>query len=312
MSKPEPLVGRWDTVRRVARADGAIGWLGDFTGSACVVGGHRRSTDVEVLVTGRDAKNRSLIGRGQLDLDDPASQILFETEPVLGLGSLGAFDENGVSYPCAVSAARETRLYYTGWMPTVNTPFQNHIGAAVLTEGGSFERISRAPVLDRTDADHLALGSCYVLADGDRWLMWYTSWLAWGERPGEPKHTYVIKVATSADGLVWDRADIVCIDIEQPGEHSISRPSVVKAGGVFHMWYCTRGDNYRLGYAVSGDGLRWTRHDELLQLGPLDTWDSDEQCYPHVFERGGRLWMLYCGNGFGREGLGLARFHPED
>ncbi len=28
--------------------------------------------------------------------------------------------------------------------------------------------------------------------------------------------------------------------------------------------------------------------------------------YPHVFEHRGARWMLYCGNGFGRTGFGLA------
>jgi hypothetical protein len=302
------MIGRWQTVGRVGRGDRSIEWVGDFTGSACVLPGDPTSPLVEILVTGRDKHNRSLIGRGSLDLADPTSQVHFEPEPSLGLGPLGAFDENGVSYPCAVRAGEQTRLYYTGWMPSVLTPFQNHIGAAVADGDGRFERISRAPILDRTDADHLSLGSCFVLAESDRWLMWYTSWVAWGDEPGAPKHTYVIKVATSHDGLSWDRPDLTCIDLEHRGEHSISRPSVIRAGGAYHMWYCTRGDVYRLGYAVSADALHWTRYDHLVDLGPLDVWNADEQCYPYVFERAGSLWMLYCGNGYGRDGLGLARF----
>ncbi|MDH3680294.1 MAG: hypothetical protein OEV40_10150 [Acidimicrobiia bacterium] len=308
MSGPEPLIGRWETVGRVAKGDASIGWLGDATGSACIGPGAPESTTVEVLVTGRDSLNRSLIGRGTLDLASETPRICFEPEPALGLGSLGAFDENGVSYPCAVDAGDSTRLYYTGWMPSVLTPFQNHLGAAKLAPDRTFERISRAPILERTDADYLSLGSCFVLREAGRWLMWYTSWLAWGERPEEPKHTYVIKTATSCDGLTWERPDVVCIDVERRGEHSICRPSVIVNDGGYHMWYCTRGDAYRLGYAVSADGVHWTRCDHLLEIGPLDDWDSGEQCYPHVFERAGELWMLYCGNGYGRGGLGLARF----
>ena len=265
MREAEPLRGHWEAVGRIARADETIDWLGAFTGSACVVPTDADSSVVELLITGRDLKNRSLIGRGTIDLDDRHPEVSFEAEPVLGLGSLGAFDENGVSYPCVVRADEEIRLYYTGWMPTVLTPFQNHIGAARLTGSGTFERISRAPLLDRTDGDHLSLGSCSVLREHDRWLMWYTSFLAWGEAPGEPKHTYTIKVATSDDGLRWDRDDLVCIEFEHTDEHSISRPTVIKADGHYHMWYSTRGGRYRLGYAVSGDGLRSTRRPGLVR-----------------------------------------------
>jgi hypothetical protein len=36
------------------------------------------------------------------------------------------------------------------------------------------------------------------------------------------------------------------------------------------------------------------------------TWDSDMQCYPHVFGCDGKTYLLYNGNAFGRDGFGLA------
>ena len=35
-------------------------------------------------------------------------------------------------------------------------------------------------------------------------------------------------------------------------------------------------------------------------------WDSEMVCYPHVFVHEGRKVMLYCGNGYGRSGFGMA------
>jgi len=73
------------------------------------------------------------------------------------------------------------------------------------------------------------------------------------------------------------------------------------------MWYCTFVGQYRIGYATSPDGFVWTRHDDGNWKGPEGSaWDGDEMAYPHVFRHGARLWMLYSGAGFGREGLGLA------
>ena len=312
MKRAEPLHGHWEAIGRVAHADGSIAWLHGFTGAACVIPDENRSPRVEVLVTGRDSENRSLIGRGVMELDEAEPRLRFDEHPVLGLGDLGAFDENGVSYPCVVTSNTEVRLYYTGWMPTVLTPFQNHIGLARLGESGGFERVSRAPILERTDADYLSMGSCFVRAELDEWRMWYTAFRGWGKRPEEPKHRYVIKLATSADGIAWTREDVVCVDLESPGEHSISRPSVILKDDTWHMWYCTRGDHYQLGYAVSTDARSWTRHDELVRVQPRHDWDADEQSYPHVFERCDEIWMLYCGNGYGRDGLGLARFVSDE
>jgi hypothetical protein len=137
--------------------------------------------------------------------------------------------------------------------------------------------------------------------------MWYTSFRQWGCAPDEPKHVYVIKYAESKDGVQWNRNGIVCIDRASLDEHSIGRPSVLRRDGLYHMWYSYRGAAYRIGYAWSDDGIRWTRRDDLagIDTGP-DAWDHESICYSHVFDWNGALYMLYCGNRYGRAGLGLA------
>lgn len=260
---------------------------------------------VDVFITGRDKQNRSIIGRGVLDLDHIDRGIQVEAEPVLEPGELGAFDENGVAYPCLVRTHRELWMYYVGWMPSALTPFQNHIGLARQADE-RFVRVSRAPVVPRTDADYLSLGSCFVMKEDDRWRMWYTAFTSWAAKPADPKHTYLIKYGESLDGINWTRNDVVCIVPTHSGEHSISRPSVVKINDTYHMWFCWKGDHYDLGYATSLDGVLWTRRDTDFTLD-RQSFDLIERCYPHVFRAGNGLYMLYSGNGYGREGLGLAR-----
>ena len=297
----------WEKLGRILAPDPRVPWMSTFTGSACAIpldGGPL----CDVYVTGRDDKNRSRIGKIRIDLEAPGKPPEIGSEPLLTLGDLGAFDENGTGYPCLVPRDGKISLYYVGWMPTVLTPYQAHIGLADLEPDGHFKRVSRAPVLERTDDDYLSLGSCYVLADDGLFRMWYTSYLGWGKSPGEPKHTYVIKYAESRDGLHWQRPGRICIGVEKEGEFAICRPSVLKTGGQYHMWYATRGEEYRIGYAISKDGLHWTRRDDLAGISVSGTgWDSKALTYPHVFESRGNLYMLYNGNEYGREGLGLAR-----
>ena len=108
---------------------------------------------------------------------------------------------------------------------------------------------------------------------------------------------------------VWRRPNVVCIDLAAPDEYSIGRPSVLARDGRYHMWYSYRGAQYRIGYAWSDDGVRWTRRDDLAGIDVSPTgWDSEAICYSHVFEWRDTLYMLYCGNEYGRGGLGLARF----
>jgi hypothetical protein len=64
---------------------------------------------------------------------------------------------------------------------------------------------------------------------------------------------------------------------------------------------------YRGGYAVSTDGISWSRYDELFGLECAATgWDSESIAYPYVLRIDNRLLMFYNGNGFGRTGFGLA------
>ena len=151
----------WKSHGRILPPDPATPWLSSCAGSAGTVS-EWDGDEGDVYVSGRDDKNRSLIGRIVLNVRDEPKVVHVDAEPVFRFGALGAFDENGVSYPSVEQQGDELRLYYSGWMPSVLTPFQNHIGLAIQRGNGVFERVSRAPILPRTDADHLWLGSMYV------------------------------------------------------------------------------------------------------------------------------------------------------
>ncbi len=258
-------------------------------------------------MAGRDDRNRSQIGTFEIDLGLLPHIQRLSDRPCLSFGDLGAFDENGVSYPWVVETSETVFLYYNGWMPSVLTPFQIHLGLAQGPREGPFTRVSRAPILERTNEDHLCIGSAGLLRELGTWRMWYTAFLRWGQSENEYKHYYVIKYAESSDGVHWHRDNITCIDFQSADEFSICRPSVLKLGDLYHMWFSYRGAKYRIGYAVSKDGIGWERRDDLAGIDVSeDGWDSDEICYPFVFRHGDSLYMLYCGNDYGRDGVGIA------
>ena len=82
---------------------------------------------------------------------------------------------------------------------------------------------------------------------------------------------------------------------------------MVNDNGDYKMWYSHRGSSYRIGYAVSPDGLTWQREDEEvgIDVSP-DGWDSEMIEYACIVDVGGRRHMLYNGNGFGETGIGHA------
>ena len=136
-------------------------------------------------------------------------------------------------------------------------------------------------------------------------------------RAPQPERTYKIGHAVSPDGVAWSREDGRRIIGDRLGpDESQALPSVIEIDGRYHMFFCYResvdfrtapGRGYRIGHAVSDDLRNWTRDDDCpLPAGAAGEWDSEMQCYPHVFESEGRVLLLYNGNGFGRFGFGAA------
>jgi hypothetical protein len=79
------------------------------------------------------------------------------------------------------------------------------------------------------------------------------------------------------------------------------------------MWFCSRGDRYRLGRARSPDGHDWTREGDAAVLCTApEPWEADMQAYPTVLHQEGRWWLFYNGNGYGATGFGMAEGISEE
>jgi len=266
------------------------------------------SQQFRLYVSARDEQGRAQIGCAVWDPDRTTPASWVSPTPALGVGELGSFDDNGVTSSCVVAEAGRRYLYYTGWTRGVTVPFYLFAGLAISDDDGrTFRRVSRAPILERNDVDPLLTASPYVLVENGRWRMWYVSATDWRMSNGAPRHYYHVRYAESRDGITWHRRGLVCIDFVHADEHAIARPCVMYDGGVYRMWYSWRGSRYRIGYAESLDGLKWTRLDDEagIDVSPAG-WDSEMVEYPFVLEHRGQLVMLYNGNGYGKTGCGLA------
>lgn len=261
-----------------------------------------------VYFASRDSLNRSHIGSVELDLARPHESGALSADPVLAPGPLGHFDDHGVYPGSLVESGGRLFMYYIGWNPGARPPlFYSSIGLAVSDDrGATFHRYQPHPLIARGPFDPCLVTSPCVINDGGRWLMWYVSGIRWEESAQGLRSYYHIKYAESADGVNWERNGRVAIDLAD-GELNIARPCVIKDRDCWRMWFSVgRGTGYRLGYAESADGLEWTRMDARVRVESSGAWDSEAQAYPWVFEHAGQRYMLYNGNGFGRDGFGLA------
>jgi len=251
---------------------------------------------------------------------DLRTVIKVAQQAVIPLGALGCFDEHGI-FPMSVMRHGDAIYGYTcGWNRRVSVSVDTAIGLAISHDQGlTFERIGPGPVLGPSLHEPCLVGDGFVKRIGEVFHMWYifgTGWRSYGEGAA-PDRTYKIGHAVSDNGIDWTKEEARSIIADRLGpDESQALPTVVTIDTRHHMFFCYRQSSdfrnnkargYRIGHAWSDDLLHWTRDDEQPALHGTDgDWDGEMQCYPHVFECDGAVYLLYNGNQFGRDGFGLA------
>lgn len=300
---------RWEKRGLLIAAPPALPWARSHAALPCA--DSRADGTIDLYYSPRDGEGRAHVACARVEADAAGRLAVIDTQasPVLAPGRLGAFDDSGTTVSCVVHRGAETLLYYTGWTLGVTVPFYFYAGLVIRSSGDrGFTRCSQAPLLERNAVDPYLTASPWVLCEADgRWRMWYVSCCDWRLRDGAPQHRYHIRYAESDDGVQWRREGRVSIDFANDDEYALSRPCVVRDEDRYRMWFAARGERYRLAYAESEDGLDWTRIDDSAGLEPSTAgWDSQMVEYPAVFDLGGRRYLLYNGNEFGRTGIGYA------
>jgi hypothetical protein len=297
-------VGVWRKLGQIYAPDGSKPWMRSHAANPTA---DRIEGDLfRIYFSSRDERNRSSISFVDINLREP-SRILREADaPVLSPGELAMFDDSGVSIGCVVTVGARKYLYYMGWHLTVTVPWQNALGLAISDgPGHPFRRVSRFPVVELNEVDPYTLSYPWVTVENGRFRMWYGSNTQWGARKEDMRH--LIKYAESPDGIHWQRPGIVAIDFNDPSEYAMCKPCVIKDQDRFRMWFCSRGETYRIRYAESQDGVNWVRHDDRAGIDvSTHGWDAEMIEYPCVFDHNGSRYMFYAGNGYGRTGFGLA------
>jgi predicted GH43/DUF377 family glycosyl hydrolase len=113
-----------------------------------------------------------------------------------------------------------------------------------------------------------------VLQCKDGIFRMYCSW--------RPKKS--IAISESKDGLTWSDP-LICLSYIDTSswERDLNRPVVIEKDGLYHMWYTGQAKGHsRIGYAVSSDGINWTRISNAPVLSPGLPWEKVAVMCPHV------------------------------
>lgn len=271
---------------------------------------------VRIYYATRDGEGRSRTSFLEVDSRSPRRLTYVHNQPIMDLGTPGAFDEDGVMVSSIIRVEDSIWMYYTGWSRGGgSTPYRVSIGLAVSFDGGeTFRRQFLGPIVGRTPSEPYMTMSPFVLRERGRWRMWYGSGTGWVSVGGRREPLYVIKSADSPDGINWIQREEVCVEPLDKLEAN-TRPCVRRTDDGYAMWFCYRGsqdfrggpDSYRMGFATSTDGISWKRK-ELYGLEPgKESFSTGMMAYPAVVElESGRLVMFHNGDGFGKSGFGYS------
>jgi predicted GH43/DUF377 family glycosyl hydrolase len=272
-------------------------------------------TVVRLYVAHLDDRSVGRVGYLDISLADPLRPTAVGAQPVLDIGAPGSFDDNGVVPSCVVTVEGRLNMYYSGYQLQTKIPYTIFSSLAVGDDAGrTFSRLSRAPLLDRTDENLFFRAAPFVLRVDGTWRMWYIGGSAWtADDHSKLLPSYSLWHTNSRDGIIWCNPSVECLVPQGPEEIGFGRPFILRHNGKYRMWYSIRRrQGYRLGYAESADGLGWTRRDALVGIGCSATgWDSEMICYAVVVPTKDRWLMFYNGNGYGRTGVGVAVAEPE-
>ncbi|MCS7001487.1 MAG: glycosyl hydrolase, partial [Dehalococcoidia bacterium] len=227
-------------------------------------------------------------------------------------GAPGAFDAFMVGGTDVVVRDDEYWLYYQGahdgvmlWDGAPRKGFPLRIGIATARDGMTFRRHPANPVLREGapgEWDDYLVGwpRLVALPDGG-WRMYYN---ARGSR-----HPGMIGVAESPDGVRWEKRGPVFGPNPDPAAFdsgSVSTRHVIRWQGGYLMVYEAQPSapppTFRLGVAVSPDGLRWERLPGpgtmgcVLEGGPGDAWDHAAVGTPYLVPMpDGSIRLYYLG-----------------
>ncbi len=167
-----------------------------------------------------------------------------------------------------------------------------------MQTAGGWSKFDANPVLGGQ------LGTCFdvaVLRDEGRYRLWF-SW--------RPRHA--IAMVESQDGFHWNQPpEIALAPNHTTGwEDEVNRPVVLKRRGLYHLWYTgqAKGRSW-IGYALSTNGLTWSRQREKPVLSPDVPWEKAAVMCPHVlWDESGRLFRMWysAGDQYEPDAIGYA------
>jgi len=263
-----------------------------------------------------DDKSISRINFIDLDPANPQNILnVNDREPILDIGEDGMFDENGVFPGHATILDGKVYLYYTGFQLGHKIPHYNFGGLAISDDGSNFIRVSKAPILDRADEGlFVRAGQSIILVDSNYYTV-YSAGNDFLKVGGKKRPIYDVFIQSGDNPTTVKDTGTRILSADLDVEHGLGRPQITKLGNKFYIFFTRRilSMKYFIGAAYSYDLLTWTKDNQIFEdiHHSKDGFDSEMIYFPSFLriDHLNKNYLFYCGNGFGKEGLGFCEIY---
>ena len=264
---------------------------------------------IVVFFAGRNHENESDTGYFVYDISIK-KVIKISKKPVLTRGDLGSFDDSAAIPSHVIKVGKKYLMYYVGWTQGKKVPFFSSIGLATSNNiYGPYKKISKAPIIGKTNEDPFFVATCFVEKKKNFFEMYYTSNLGWKKKKKNLFPLYLIKKCISSNGINWQSIKkSKIINFINKDEVAITRPWIIEHKGEKIMFFSCKKKYYKILTAViNKENDNWVRKLKISFSNKLnDSFDSRSQEYSSIIEMKKKYYMFYNGNNYGKDGIGLA------
>ncbi|MCX6791075.1 MAG: DUF2341 domain-containing protein [Candidatus Gribaldobacteria bacterium] len=216
---------------------------------------------------------------------NPGQWTKYGSNPVLSLGTAGAWDDEGATFASVLRDGTEYKMYYHGW----NVAGTSQIGLATSSDGITWTKHGSNPII-ASDLTETNLRVPVTWKEGSTYHMIYT-YSHSGAKIGH---------ATSIDGITWtrDSGNPVFQASDTGWSGTIENWSIIKVGGTYYMYYseltATGDRGRRVGLAYTNNLSDWVEYkgSPILDSSSIPSDKKNGQFCANVFKYGDYYYLL--------------------
>ena len=209
--------------------------------------------------------------------------IDFENNPILT--ALNSY-QFGILQPVVLKVNNTFRMWYTGLQSAAYT----EILYGESRDGISWETNLNQPVLSPGAPgtwDSWSVQSGAVIYENEIYKLYYFGY-------ADPYGGWHIGLATSTDGINWEKYRSPILYGQSGMEYQIAVSSVVKDDDVYYLYYTIRNQpEYKIGLATSTDGVNWSRYEGNPILRNTEPWEDNGIYEASIIIENGQFKMMY-------------------